>query len=169
MEEELHNAASDAGGALPLDNDGTQNSESTSTDVWENLREIFQDIDSQSSSVESKALLKKPIMHLRRLLEVHSMIRKTSPRLVLENQRRFLLTGEAENELDKSYLGVLFEREWYLRKLQAVEAAIGPAPPYVQTVTNTGGVSAAAAFAMTIRSILYEDSQDFSLVGSRWR
>ncbi|XP_024518659.1 uncharacterized protein LOC112341900 isoform X2 [Selaginella moellendorffii] len=151
MEEELHNAASDAGGALPLDNDGTQNSESTSTDVWENLREIFQDIDSQSSSVESKALLKKPIMHLRRLLEVHSMIR------------------EAENELDKSYLGVLFEREWYLRKLQAVEAAIGPAPPYVQTVTNTGGVSAAAAFAMTIRSILYEDSQDFSLVGSRWR
>ncbi|XP_024518660.1 uncharacterized protein LOC112341900 isoform X3 [Selaginella moellendorffii] len=93
MEEELHNAASDAGGALPLDNDGTQNSESTSTDVWENLREIFQDIDSQSSSVESKALLKKPIMHLRRLLEVHSMIRKTSPRLVLENQRRFLLTG----------------------------------------------------------------------------
>ncbi|KAJ7535337.1 hypothetical protein O6H91_12G029000 [Diphasiastrum complanatum] len=129
--------------------------ESTSTDVWENLQEIFADIDAHSEGVDNKVLLKKPIMHLRQLLQLHSDIRAE------------------ENELDKSYLGVLYEREWYLRKLQAIEAAVGPPASGLRIPLGGGEGSSgslnSAALSRSIRSILYEDSEDFSLIGSKWR
>ncbi|CAK9265384.1 unnamed protein product, partial [Sphagnum jensenii] len=102
---------------------------------------------------ENKVLLKKPIMHLRRLLQIHS-------NLWLE-----------ELDLDKVRLGVLYEREWYLRKLQALEATLGPPPSYDNLTVEGAGqeLSTSSTFSQTVRSILYEDNNDFKLIGSRWQ
>lgn len=136
----------------PRDQHTTHNSPNISADVWENLREIFADLDALNDS-ENKVLLKKPIMHLRRLLQIHS-------NLWLE-----------ELDLDKVHLGVLYEREWYLRKLQALEATLGPPPSYDNLTVEGAGqeLSTSSTFSQTVRSILYEDNNDFKLIGSRWQ
>jgi len=78
-------------------------------------------------------------------------------------------TETEEVALEKAHLGVLYEREWYLRKLRALEAAIGPPPPHEQTAyVSSQDTTAVSAFTRAVRSILYEDSNEFSLVGFRW-
>ncbi|KAI5081629.1 hypothetical protein GOP47_0001372 [Adiantum capillus-veneris] len=121
------------------------------SDVWENLRDIFQDIDAHGGG-ETKENLRKPIMKLRRLVEMHTKLRAK------------------ELTLEKIYMGLRIEREWYLRKLQAIEASIGPPSSQVH---SAGGihprVSPSFSFTNAIRTILYEDNEDYTLVGSKWR
>ncbi|KAH7277979.1 hypothetical protein KP509_38G018100 [Ceratopteris richardii] len=120
------------------------------SDVWENLREIFQDIDAQGGG-ETKEVLKKPIMKLRRLLEMHTKLRVK------------------ELTLEKVYLGLRIEREWYLRKLQAIEALIGPSPSHSQSsIAVQARTSPALSFIKAVHTILYEDNDDYTLVGSKW-
>eukprot|EP01018_Ginkgo_biloba_P019177 Gb_04168 [translate_table: standard] len=123
--------------------------------VWENLQEIFEDIDARSEGLENKQQLKKPIMHLRRLLQMHSKIRTE------------------EIELEEMLLGVSYEREWYLRKLQAVEAVIAaPESCLSRSSPSSSALSwlndgAVQSLIKAISIILYEDNEDFSLVGSK--
>lgn len=125
--------------------------EGGNTDVWENLREIFEDIDAHNVSGENKQLLKKPIMHLRRLLQMHTKLRSE------------------ELTLEKIYLGLRIEREWYLRKLQAIEAAVGSLPSNIQaSFEGSSRSSPTSSFTRAIHTILYEDNEDYTLVGSKW-
>ncbi|GBG78191.1 hypothetical protein CBR_g26224 [Chara braunii] len=88
---------------------------------------------------------------MRRLLEIHHQL------------------SNKEMEIRAVHFGVILEREWYLRKLRALEDVVGP-PRDVDVLREPGGSeqSATLAFAGAVRSILYEDSDDFSLVGAKW-
>lgn len=86
--------------------------EATSTsgddiDVWENLKQIFADMDAQEDNDENKLLLKEPLARLRRLLTIHNDV------------------AERERALRRCHLGVLVERDWYLGKLREVEVRMG--------------------------------------------
>ena len=80
-------------------------STSEEIDVWENLKQIFADMDAQDGNDENKQLLKEPLTRLRRLLHIHQDVL------------------EKEKALKRCHLGVLVERDWYLRKLRDVEVS----------------------------------------------
>jgi hypothetical protein len=73
--------------------------------VWENLQQIFADMDAQEGNDENKLLLKEPLARLRRLLHIYTDVL------------------EREKALKKCHLGVLVERDWYLGKLRDIEVS----------------------------------------------
>jgi hypothetical protein len=48
---------------------------------------------------------------------------------------------------------------------------LGPPPSYDNLTVEGAGqeLSTSSTFSQTVRSILYEDNNDFKLIGSRWQ